>query len=59
MTWYEFKSTSVKPEVMSRPHFCGHLPGPRTIFTVEAVRGYDIRPFSFFGYDEGEVRCPL
>ena len=46
--WYEFKSTSKKQEVLTRPHFCGVEPGPRTIFTVEACRGYDIEKFSFF-----------
>ena len=46
--WYEFKSTSKKQEVMTRPHFCGVEPGPRTIFTVEACRGYDIEKFSYF-----------
>ena len=46
--WHEFKSTSKKQEVLTRPHFCGVEPGPRTIFTVEACRGYDIEKFSFF-----------
>jgi len=44
--WYEFKSTSTNPEVMTRPHFCGVEPGPRTIFTVTATCGYDIKDFS-------------
>ena len=48
LMWYEFKSTSKQVEVMTRPHFCGVLPGPRTIFTVNAVCGYAIEAFSFF-----------
>ena len=57
--WYEFKSSSTKREVMSRPHFCGHEPGPRTIFVIEAIHAYDIRAFSFYGDSEGEVRVRL
>ena len=34
--WYEFKSTSTRMEVMTRPHFCGVQAGPRTIFTIQA-----------------------
>ena len=46
--WYEFKSTSERQEVMTRPHFCGVEAGPRTIFSVSACRGYSIKKFSFF-----------
>eukprot|EP00966_Prymnesium_polylepis_P235355 5443401-Prymnesium_polylepis.1 len=40
---------------MNHPQFCGHDPGPRTIFTIDAVRGYRITDFSFYGEEEGEV----
>jgi len=40
---------------MTRDHFCGYGPGPRTIFNIEAKRGYSIHDFSFFGLDESEV----
>ena len=46
--WYEFKSTSKEQEVMTRDHFCGLKPGPRTIFDIEVSRGYWIAPFSLF-----------
>ena len=55
--WYEFKSTSSRNEVMSRLNFCGHQAGPRTIFSVDAVRGYRIADFSVFD-DEEEVLFP-
>ena len=55
LVWYEFKSTSLNREVMNHPQFCGHDPGPRTIFTIDAVRGYRITDFSFYGEEEGEV----
>jgi len=55
IAWYEFKSTSTSNEVMTRDHFCGYGPGPRTIFNIEAKRGYSIHDFSFFGLDESEV----
>lgn len=48
LMWYEFKSTSTSKAVMTREHFCGFY-GPRTIFTVEATRGYSIAEFSYFG----------
>lgn len=53
--WYEFKSTSTNLAVISREHFCGHGPYPRTHFHIEACRGYNIAPFSFFGEQEAEV----
>ena len=46
--WYEFKSTSKRMEVMTRPHFCGVNAGPRTIFNVQACCAYSIEKFSFF-----------
>jgi hypothetical protein len=46
--WYEFKSTSKRMEVMTRPHFCGVNAGPRTIFTVQACCAYSIEKFSYF-----------
>jgi hypothetical protein len=46
--WYEFKSTSTSMEVMTRDHFCGMRPGPRTIFTIDACRAYSIEKFSIF-----------
>jgi hypothetical protein len=48
VTWYEFKSTSTSHAVMTRDHFCGLRPGPRTIFTVDACRAYSIEKFSIF-----------
>ena len=54
IAWYEFKSTSTNPEVMTRDHFCG-MCGPRTIFVIEATKGYDICKLSIFGEDEAEV----
>ena len=59
--WYEFKSTSTKRELMSQPKFCGHEPGPRTHFVIEATCAYSIVEFSFFGEEEAEVlvRPPL
>ena len=53
--WYEFKSTSRKRELMSQPKFCGHEPGPRTHFVIEATRAYSIVEFSSFGEEEAEV----
>ena len=53
--WYEFKSTSRKRELMSQPKFCGHEPGPRTHFVIEATRAYSIVAFSSFGEEEAEV----
>ena len=46
--WYEFKSTSTSMEVMTRDHFCGMRPGPRTIVTIDACRAYSIEKFSIF-----------
>jgi hypothetical protein len=54
LLWYEFKSTSQSLEVMTRPHFCGVDAGPRTIFEVEATKGYDIAPFSVFQGEASE-----
>jgi len=53
--WYEFKSTSTNTEVMTRDHFAGMGPGPRTIFLIESKRGYSIKHLSFFGENEAEV----
>ena len=53
--WYEFKSTSTNRELMSQPKFCGHEPGPRTHFVIEATRAYSIVAFSSFGEEEAEV----
>jgi hypothetical protein len=52
---YEFKSTSMNRELMSQPKFCGHEPGPRTHFVIEATRAYSIVEFSSFGEEEAEV----
>ena len=41
---------------MSQPKFCGHEPGPRTHFVIEATRAYSIVAFSSFGEEEAEVR---
>ena len=57
LLWYDFKSTSANIEVMSEPGFCGHLPGPRTIFIVDAVCAYKIGKLSHFP-DEAEVLFP-
>ena len=54
--WYEFKSTSTDVRMMSNDVFCGHAAGPRTIFTIDAVRGYNIAPFS--SEAEAEVLFP-
>ena len=48
LLWYEFKSTSERDEVMTRPHFCGVAAGPRTIFHITAKRAYSIKGMSFF-----------
>ena len=40
---------------MSKPQFCGHEPGPRTHFVIEATRAYSIVAFSSFGEEEAEV----
>eukprot|EP00966_Prymnesium_polylepis_P274234 6335277-Prymnesium_polylepis.1 len=40
---------------MTRKHFCGMGPGPRTIFSIEAKRGYAIHQLSFYGEKEAEV----
>ena len=37
VTWYEFKSTSRKMELMYEPRFCGK-DGARTIFDIEACK---------------------
>ena len=42
-------------ELMSQPKFCGHEPGPRTHFVIEATRAYSIVEFSSFGEEEAEV----
>ena len=52
MMWYEFKSSSTKRELMSQPRFCGHAAGPRTIFTIDAVRAYSIEELSTYGPEE-------
>ena len=33
---------------MTRDHFCGVDAGPRTVFIVDVICGYDISRFSFF-----------
>ena len=53
--WYEFKSSSTNSELMSKPSFCGHEPGPRTHFVIEATRAYSIVAFSCHGEEEAEV----
>jgi len=40
---------------MSQPSFCGHEPGPRTHFVIEATRAYSIVAFSCHGEKEAEV----
>ena len=40
---------------MTRPHFCGVGAGPRTVFCIEAKKGYSIKQLSFFGEDEAEL----
>ena len=42
VTFYEFKSASVRSEVMYAPHFCGKS-GPRTIFTISRVSYGNVR----------------
>ena len=54
LCWYEFKSTSTEQEVMTRPHFCGVEPGPRTIFAVQACHAYDIQTFSYYQAERSE-----
>ena len=56
MLWYEFKSTSTSLRMMGNDAFCGHEAGPRTIFTIVAVRGYRIAAFS--SEEEAEVLFP-
>ena len=51
--WYEFKSSAKSFDVMYHDCFCGES-GPRTIFTVDACDGYEIKPFSHFP-EEAEV----
>ena len=53
LRWFEFKSASMVHDTMYQPCFCG-AEGPRTIFTIEGVRGYIIKPFSALP-DEAEV----
>jgi hypothetical protein len=48
--------TGLGVEVYVRLQFCGHEAGPRTIFTIDATRAYDISAFSFYGEEEAEVR---
>jgi hypothetical protein len=43
--WYDFKSTSEEFDTMYKPYFCGDR-GPRTIFSIEGVRGVRISAFS-------------
>ena len=54
LCWYEFKSTSKQQELMTREQFCGIDAGPRTIFTVQACRAYDIARFSFYQGEQSE-----
>ena len=54
LAWYEFKSTSTDVRMMSNDVFCGHAAGPRTIFTIDAVRGTDW--FTRVRADAGDAR---
>ena len=57
LAWYSFTSTAKRRQVMSKESFCGHAPGPRTIFTIDAQLGYDVQSFSAIP-DEVEVLMP-
>jgi hypothetical protein len=59
LAWYEFKSTSKEPEVMTREHFCDVKAGPRTKFSIDVIHGYDISKFSFFQGNESEYEVLL
>ena len=57
--WYEFRSASTDPSVMSNEQFCGHDPTePRTIFNINAIEAYSISLFSEYGEQEREVLFP-
>jgi len=60
LMWYEFKSTSKEPQIMTREHFCGVAAGPRTIFVIMLSFGYWIEKFSAFQgvRNEHEVLLP-
>ena len=40
LVWFEFKSTSKRQEVMTRPHFLGVEAGARTLFELEVFDAY-------------------
>ena len=48
LMWFEFKSTSKRQEVMTRPHFLGVGAGARTLFDIEVLEAYCIEKFSIF-----------
>ena len=48
LMYFEFKSTSKRQEVMTRPHFLGVGAGPRTLLTLRVREAYCIEKFSFF-----------
>ena len=48
LVWFEFKSTSKRQEVMTRPHFLGVEAGARTLFELEVFDAYCIEKFSSF-----------
>ena len=56
--WYQFCSTSYDRSVMDNSQFCGHRPGPRTIFVVHVHCGYRIEALSWYGLAEKEVLLP-
>ena len=59
LMWYEFKSTSKNPEVMTREYFCGVAAGPRTTFVIDVILGYDISKFSKFQGGDSEYEILL
>ena len=56
--WYEFKSASRTFDTMYLPVFCGDR-GPRTIFTIEGVKGVLIQAFSEQAGEEEVLFPPL
>eukprot|EP01043_Picozoa_sp_COSAG02_P097801 COSAG02_NODE_33998_length_491_cov_0.778061_1_plen_163_part_11 len=56
--WYEFKSSSTDFNVMYDSYFCGDR-GPRTIFTIQGVKCYQIKIFSALQREEEALFPPL
>jgi hypothetical protein len=55
--WYEFKSTSEDFGTMYKPYFCGDR-GPRTIFSIDGVRGVRISAFSAVASEKEVLFAP-